>query len=88
MTRYYLFMAPSLSLVGGYAVVTMSEYLRFPFLDGATIEQGDALSARDAITPRTTGPLPVNQTLPKKAARLKEVEIADPKIVAIRERNV
>ncbi|GKG52922.1 hypothetical protein Tco_0550034, partial [Tanacetum coccineum] len=24
----------------------MSEYLRFPFLDGATIEQGDALSAR------------------------------------------
>ncbi|GJZ06373.1 hypothetical protein Tco_0540166 [Tanacetum coccineum] len=24
-------------------VVTMSEYLRFPFLDGATIEQGDAL---------------------------------------------
>ncbi|GJZ15173.1 hypothetical protein Tco_0550850 [Tanacetum coccineum] len=68
-------------------VVTMSEYLRFPFLDGATIEQGDALSARDAITPRTTGPLPVNQTLPKKAARLKEVEIADPKIVAIRERK-
>ncbi|GJT07401.1 hypothetical protein Tco_0841863 [Tanacetum coccineum] len=37
-------------------VVTMSEYLRFPFLDGATIEQGDALSARDAITQRTTGP--------------------------------
>ncbi|GKC17124.1 hypothetical protein Tco_1013906, partial [Tanacetum coccineum] len=31
-------------------VVTMSEYLRFPFLDGATIEQGGALSAQDAIT--------------------------------------
>ncbi|GJY56742.1 hypothetical protein Tco_0455857 [Tanacetum coccineum] len=59
----------------------MSEYLRFPFLDGATIEQGDALSARDAITPRTTGPLPVNQTLPEKAARLKEVEISDPKLL-------
>ncbi|GJZ16547.1 hypothetical protein Tco_0552224 [Tanacetum coccineum] len=61
-------------------VVTMSEYLRFPFLDGATIEQGDALSARDAITQRTTGPLPVNQSLPEKTARLKEVEIPDPKI--------
>ncbi|GKB18980.1 hypothetical protein Tco_0852903 [Tanacetum coccineum] len=68
-------------------VVTMSEYLRFPFLDGATIEQGDALSARDAITQRTTGPLPVNQSLPEKTARLKEVEIPDPKIVAIRERK-
>ncbi|GJS83995.1 hypothetical protein Tco_0750536 [Tanacetum coccineum] len=66
-------------------VVTMSEYLRFPFLDGATIEQGDAL--RDAITSHTTGPLPVNQSLPEKTARLKEVEIPDPKIVAIRERK-
>ncbi|GJW72243.1 kinesin-like protein KIN-7O [Tanacetum coccineum] len=27
-------------------VVTMSEYLRFPFLDGAIVGQGDALSAR------------------------------------------
>ncbi|GJW09009.1 hypothetical protein Tco_1571432 [Tanacetum coccineum] len=68
-------------------VVTMSEYLRFPFLDGATIEQGDALSARDAITQRTIGPLPVNQSLPEKTAKLKEVEIPDPKIVAIRERK-
>ncbi|GJW87449.1 hypothetical protein Tco_0162789 [Tanacetum coccineum] len=68
-------------------VVTMSEYLRFPFLDGATIEQGDALSARDVITQRTTSPLPVNQSLPEKTARLKEVEIPDPKIVAIRERK-
>ncbi|GJZ83494.1 hypothetical protein Tco_0648667 [Tanacetum coccineum] len=68
-------------------VVTMSEYLRFPFLDGATIEQGDALSARDAITSHTTGPLLVNQSLPEKTARLKEVEIPDPKIVAIRERK-
>ncbi|GKC28392.1 hypothetical protein Tco_1035686, partial [Tanacetum coccineum] len=50
-------------------VVTMSEYLRFPFLDGATIEQGDALSARDAITSHTTGPLPANQPLPEKTAR-------------------
>ncbi|GJV04113.1 zinc finger, CCHC-type containing protein [Tanacetum coccineum] len=61
-------------------------YLRFPFLDGATIEQGDALSARDVIISHTTGPLPVNQSLPKKTARLKEVEIPDPKIVAIREK--
>ncbi|GJY81795.1 hypothetical protein Tco_0494546 [Tanacetum coccineum] len=48
---------------------------------------GDAISARDAITQRTTGPLPVNQSLPEKTARLKEVEISDPKIVVIRERK-
>ncbi|GKC02380.1 hypothetical protein Tco_0993990 [Tanacetum coccineum] len=65
----------------------MSEYLRFPFLDGATIEQGDALSSRDAITSHTTGPLPVNRSLPEKTARLKEVEIPNSKIVAIRERK-
>ncbi|GJZ40061.1 hypothetical protein Tco_0586624 [Tanacetum coccineum] len=59
----------------------------FPFRDAVLIEQGDALSARDAITQRTTGPLPVNQFLSKKTARLKEVEISDPKIVAIRERK-
>ncbi|GJR71069.1 hypothetical protein Tco_0083434 [Tanacetum coccineum] len=68
-------------------VVTMSEYLQFPFLDGATIGQGDALSARNPITQRTTGPLPVNQSPPEKTARLKEVETSDPKIVAIRERK-
>ncbi|GKA35826.1 hypothetical protein Tco_0722317 [Tanacetum coccineum] len=66
---------------------TVETYLRFPFLDDATIEQGDALSTRDAITQCTTGPLPVNQSLPEKTARLKEVEISDPKIVAIRERK-
>ncbi|GJU65340.1 hypothetical protein Tco_1247175 [Tanacetum coccineum] len=65
----------------------MSEYLRFPFFDGATIEQGDALSARDVITSHATGPLPVNQSLPEKTVRLKEVKIPDPKIVVIRERK-
>ncbi|GKF10958.1 hypothetical protein Tco_0048884, partial [Tanacetum coccineum] len=68
-------------------VVTMSEYLRFPFLDGATIDQGDALSARDPITQRTTGPLHINQSPLEKTVRLKEVETSDPKIVAIRERK-
>ncbi|GJV73637.1 hypothetical protein Tco_1493632 [Tanacetum coccineum] len=48
---------------------------------------GDALSARDPITQRTTGPLPVNQSPPEKTARLKEVETFDPKTVAIRERK-
>ncbi|GKF88464.1 hypothetical protein Tco_0259341, partial [Tanacetum coccineum] len=58
-----------------------------PFLDGATIGQGDALSARNPITQRTTGPLHVNQSPPEKTARLKEVETSNPKIVAIRERK-
>ncbi|GJY73470.1 hypothetical protein Tco_0477901 [Tanacetum coccineum] len=53
----------------------------------AATNPGDALSARDAITSHTTGPLPDNQPLPEKTARLKEVEIPDPKIVAIRERK-
>ncbi|GJV21593.1 hypothetical protein Tco_1370613 [Tanacetum coccineum] len=61
-------------------VVTMSEYLRFPFLDGATIDQGDALSARNPITQHTTGLLPVNQFPPEKTSKLKEVETSDPKI--------
>ncbi|GKB79418.1 hypothetical protein Tco_0946313 [Tanacetum coccineum] len=68
-------------------VVTMFEYLQFPFLDGATIGQGDALSARNPITQHTTGPLPINQSPPEKTARLKEEETSDPKIVAIRERK-
>ncbi|GKB05126.1 hypothetical protein Tco_0833321 [Tanacetum coccineum] len=68
-------------------IVTMSEYLRFPFLDGATVGQGDALSARNPITQRTIGPLPVNQSPPEKTTRMKEVETFDPKIVAIRERK-
>ncbi|GKA47623.1 hypothetical protein Tco_0740506 [Tanacetum coccineum] len=36
--------------------------------------QGDALSARNPITQRTTGPLPVNQSPPEKTARLKETK--------------
>ncbi|GJU19832.1 hypothetical protein Tco_1153174 [Tanacetum coccineum] len=52
-------------------VVTMSEYLRFPFLDGATIEQGDALSARDATVSHTTGPLPERKA---RAAAKKRTE--------------
>ncbi|GKA12896.1 hypothetical protein Tco_0692442 [Tanacetum coccineum] len=58
-------------------------YGPFPF----SCWRGDALSAQDAITQRTTGPLPVNQSLPEKTARLKEVEISDPKIVVIKERK-
>ncbi|GJT78195.1 hypothetical protein Tco_1044920 [Tanacetum coccineum] len=58
-------------------------YDPFPF----SCWRGDALSARDAITSHTTGPLLVNQSLPEKTARLKEVEIHDPKIIAIRERK-
>ncbi|GKE32509.1 hypothetical protein Tco_1451831 [Tanacetum coccineum] len=34
-------------------VVTMSEYLRFPFLSGATISQGPALTSQDQIAQHT-----------------------------------
>ncbi|GJV27764.1 hypothetical protein Tco_1384212 [Tanacetum coccineum] len=38
-------------------VVTMSEYLRLPFLFGMTIEAGEALTEQDSIPQHTTTPL-------------------------------
>ncbi|GKD95552.1 hypothetical protein Tco_1379449 [Tanacetum coccineum] len=63
-------------------VVTMSEYLRFPFLDGATIEQGDALSARDATASHTTGLYQLPNIFEKDCQERERVEIHDPKIEA------
>ncbi|GKC30899.1 hypothetical protein Tco_1038193 [Tanacetum coccineum] len=42
-------------------VITMSEYLRFPFLSGATISQGPALTSQDQIAQHTARPLPSDQ---------------------------
>nr|GEY17716.1 hypothetical protein [Tanacetum cinerariifolium] len=39
-------------------VVTMSEYLRFPFLSGASILKRPALTSQDRIPQHTTCPLP------------------------------
>ncbi|GKB61790.1 hypothetical protein Tco_0917976 [Tanacetum coccineum] len=68
-------------------VVTMSEYLHFPFLSGASISKGPSLTYQDQILQLTTRPLPSDQTIPEKTNHQKGVEVEDPKIVAIRERK-
>nr|GEU43590.1 hypothetical protein [Tanacetum cinerariifolium] len=68
-------------------LVTMSEYLRFPFLSGATIEKGNALTNRDLKEQHTVPPLLVDQAIPDKTDHQKEAEVADPKIVETRERK-
>nr|GEV79203.1 hypothetical protein [Tanacetum cinerariifolium] len=68
-------------------MVTMSEYLRFPFLYGASISKGPALTPQDHIVQHTTRPLSEDQTIPKKTDNQKRVKVEDPKIVATRERK-
>nr|GEW36315.1 hypothetical protein [Tanacetum cinerariifolium] len=68
-------------------VVTMSEYLRFPFLSGATIEKENALTNQDQREKHTVHPLLVNQAIPDKTDHQKEVEVEDPNIVATYERK-
>ncbi|GJS89982.1 hypothetical protein Tco_0772618 [Tanacetum coccineum] len=50
-------------------VVTMSEYLRFPFLSGASISKGSALTSHDRIEQYTARPLPRGLSLRKKKKR-------------------
>nr|GEV33948.1 hypothetical protein [Tanacetum cinerariifolium] len=55
-------------------VITMSEYLRFPFLPGATIEKGNALTNQDLREHHTVPPLLAGQAISKKTDHQKEVE--------------
>nr|GEU43591.1 nucleotide-diphospho-sugar transferase [Tanacetum cinerariifolium] len=68
-------------------VVTMFEYLRFPFLSGASILKGPALTSQDQIEQHTTRPFSSNQNISEKTDHQKRVEVEDPKIVATRERK-
>ncbi|GKC02910.1 hypothetical protein Tco_0994520 [Tanacetum coccineum] len=68
-------------------VVTMSEYLCFPFLSGASISKGPPLTSQDQIEQHTVRPLLIDQPIPEKTTHQKEVEMEDPKIVAARERK-
>ncbi|GJR22200.1 hypothetical protein Tco_0970727 [Tanacetum coccineum] len=68
-------------------VIIMSKHLRFPFVFGATIEKGIALTSRDQRVQHTAPPLPVDQVIPDRTGHQKEVEVKDPKIIAIRERK-
>ncbi|GJR56643.1 hypothetical protein Tco_1407164 [Tanacetum coccineum] len=68
-------------------VVTMSEYPRFPFLFGASIVQGLVVSNKNQIDQNTTPPLPVCHPIPDKTDFQREVEVEDPKVLAIKERK-
>ncbi|GJY52099.1 hypothetical protein Tco_0442946 [Tanacetum coccineum] len=70
-----------------FPVVTMSKYLRFPFLSGASISKGPALTSQDQIEQYTTRPFPSDLDISEKTDHQKRVEVEDPKIVAIRERK-
>ncbi|GJZ22366.1 hypothetical protein Tco_0559405 [Tanacetum coccineum] len=68
-------------------VITMSEYLRLPFLSGMTIEAGRALTDQDVIPQHTTSPLSSDEPIPGKTDSQQRVETSDPKIVATRIRK-
>nr|GEX29397.1 hypothetical protein [Tanacetum cinerariifolium] len=68
-------------------VVTMSEYLRFPFLSDASISKGPALTSQDRVSQHTTCPLLEGQNIPEKTDHQRRVEVEDPKIVATRDRK-
>ncbi|GJY91294.1 hypothetical protein Tco_0506490, partial [Tanacetum coccineum] len=70
-----------------FAVVTMSEYLHFSFLSGASIYKGPAHTSQDQIEQHTARPLSSDRAIPEKMDHQKGVEVEDPKIVAIRERK-
>ncbi|GKB94503.1 hypothetical protein Tco_0980640 [Tanacetum coccineum] len=53
----------------------------------ASIEKGTALTDQDQSAQHTTPPLLANQTIPDKTDHQKEVEVEDPKIIAIRKRK-
>ncbi|GJY41191.1 hypothetical protein Tco_0428461 [Tanacetum coccineum] len=68
-------------------VVTMSEYLRLPFLSGMTIEVGEALTEQNVIPQHTITPLSADEQVPDKTDFQQRVEASDPKIVATRIRK-
>nr|GEW03781.1 RNA-directed DNA polymerase, eukaryota, reverse transcriptase zinc-binding domain protein [Tanacetum cinerariifolium] len=70
-----------------FVVVTKSEYLRFPFLSGASITRGATVPVNHPVGQNTTPLLPVDQPIPDKTDSQREVEIKDAKVVAVREKK-
>ncbi|GKC15783.1 hypothetical protein Tco_1012565, partial [Tanacetum coccineum] len=71
---------------GGNAV-TMSEYLRFPFLSGVSIDKGAVIAPNNPIGQNTTPPLAADQPVSDKTDSQIEVEVEDPKVIAAREKK-
>ncbi|GKA92742.1 hypothetical protein Tco_0814667, partial [Tanacetum coccineum] len=70
-----------------FPFVTMSEYLRFPFLSGIFIMQGAVVPANHSVGQNTTPPLSTDQPILDKTNSQWEVEVEDPKVVAAREKK-
>ncbi|GJZ40446.1 hypothetical protein Tco_0587009 [Tanacetum coccineum] len=71
----------------GGNVVTMSEYLRFPFLSGTSIGKGDALPPNNLVGQHTTPPLLADQPISDKTDSQLEVEVENLKVIVAREKK-
>ncbi|GJU61263.1 hypothetical protein Tco_1243098 [Tanacetum coccineum] len=70
-----------------FKVVTMSEYLRFPFHSGASIENRAVIPANHQLGQNTTPSLLVDQPIPDKTDHQLEVEVKDPKVIDTKEKK-
>ncbi|GJY04182.1 hypothetical protein Tco_0370122 [Tanacetum coccineum] len=68
-------------------VVTVSEYLQFPFLSGISIVKGAAVLANHPIGQNTTPPFPTDQPILDKTDSQREVEVEDPNVVDAKEKK-
>ncbi|GKF16924.1 hypothetical protein Tco_0061842 [Tanacetum coccineum] len=66
---------------------TISEYLRFRFLYGVSINKGAVIAPNNLTWQNTTPPLAADQLVPDKTDSQIEVEVEDPKVIAAREKK-
>lgn len=71
--------------VYSFAVITMSEYLELPDLEGSVVSKGDPLPEDHVRPDRTTKPLSPEKKVPAKSNLQKYVEVVDDDVVAARE---
>ncbi|GJY85697.1 hypothetical protein Tco_0499723 [Tanacetum coccineum] len=67
--------------------VTMSEYLHFPFLSGASIDKGAVIPPNNPIGQNTTPPLAADQSISDKNDSQIEVKVEDPNVIVAREKK-
>ncbi|GJZ21095.1 hypothetical protein Tco_0558134 [Tanacetum coccineum] len=68
-------------------VITMSEYIRFPFTTSMVILTGDVIPAKENIFQNTTPPLPENQNIPVKTDDQRAMEVANEKVLVAKEKK-
>ncbi|GJZ00371.1 retrotransposon protein, putative, ty1-copia subclass [Tanacetum coccineum] len=68
-------------------LITMSEYLHFPFTANIMISKVDVIPAMEKIVQNTTHPLLKNQNIPEKTNSQREVEVKDEKVLAAKKKK-